>query len=90
MNKITRALWYLCSGIVHSLSFLLYFSFFQYYPNYDQPDSDWGKITALVDSHNNYDLIGFKLVFLGTDNILGDERPVNVRNLKVEVCLGML
>ena len=64
--------------------------FFQYYPNYDQPDSDWGKITALVDSHNNYDLIGFKLVFLGTDNILGDERPVNVRNLKVEVCLGML
>ena len=63
----------------------------QFYKSKHQPETDWQKITGLVDSDFNYNLTKFQLAFRGTDDVLtGSRIPISVRNLKVELCLGML
>ena len=63
----------------------------QFYKGQHQPQTEWLKVTGLVDVEFNYNITKFQLLFLGTNDVNGGSLiPISVRNLKVEICLGML
>ena len=73
---------------------LIHVSLIQFYKGQHQPQTDWLKVVGLADVAFNYNLTKFQLIFRGAalDSAVngGPPVPIFVRNLKVEICLGML